>query len=79
MRIYDNADAKLKEHLHTSTIVRTPKKLIMKPNTVTVFDGKVYNNFPVFEKDRGKSKQFRKKCVIEDQGLYLKRLGLCSS
>lgn len=41
MRIYGNADAKLKEHLHTSTIVRTSKNLIMKPNTVTVFDGKV--------------------------------------
>lgn len=40
MRIYGKADAKLKENLHTSTIVWTPKKLIMKPNTMRVFDRK---------------------------------------
>lgn len=40
MRMYGKADAKLEENLHTSTIVWTPKKLIMKPNTMRVFDRK---------------------------------------
>lgn len=31
---------------------------------------KVYNNFPVFEKDEVKVNGLVKKCVIEDQGLY---------
>lgn len=39
-RVDGKAYAILIENLHTSTIVRTPKKLIMKPNTVTVFYGK---------------------------------------
>lgn len=39
MRVDGKAYAILIEHLHTSTIVRTPKKLIMKPITVTVFHG----------------------------------------
>lgn len=37
MRVDGKAYAILIENLHTSTIVRAPKKLIMKPNTVTVF------------------------------------------
>lgn len=40
MRVDGKAYAILIENLHTSIIVRTPKKLIMKPNTVTVFYGK---------------------------------------
>lgn len=40
MRVDGKAYAILIENLHTSAIVRTPKKLIMKPNTVTVFYGK---------------------------------------
>lgn len=39
----------------------------------------VNNIVPVLEKKLGESKQHRKKSVIEDPGLYLKRLGLCSS
>lgn len=40
---------------------------------------KVYNNFPVFENDEVKVNSLVKKCVIEDPGLYFKRLRLCSS
>jgi hypothetical protein len=37
----------LKEDIHISTIVRTTKKLNIKPNTVTVCKGKVNSNFPI--------------------------------
>lgn len=40
MRINGKTYAELKEDLHISTIVRTPKNLFVKPNTVTVFMGK---------------------------------------
>lgn len=72
MRIDGRAYAELKEDLHISTIVRIPKKLMVKPNTVTVFYGKVNNNFPLEEKDLVEVNSIDNNCIMEDPGLYLK-------
>lgn len=72
MRIDGKVYAELKEDLHISTIVRTPKKLIMRPNTVTVFYGKINNNFPLEKNDLVEVNSIDNNCIMEDPGLYLK-------
>ncbi|XP_065928361.1 uncharacterized protein [Magallana gigas] len=72
MRIDGKVYAELKEDLHISTIVRTPKKLIMRPNTVTVFYGKINNNFPLEKSDLVEVNSIDNNCIMEDPGLYLK-------
>lgn len=72
MRIDGKVYAELKEDLHISTIVRTPKKLIMRPNTVTVFYGKINNNFSLEESDLVEVNSIDNNCIMEDPGLYLK-------
>lgn len=72
MRIDGRAFVELKDDLHISTIVRTTKKLIVKANTVTVFYGKVNNNFLLGENDLVEVNSIDNNCIIKDPGLYLK-------
>lgn len=72
MRINGKTYAELKEDLHISTIVRTSKKLFVKPNTVTVYYGKVNNKFPSQESDLVEVNCIDNDCIMEEPGLYLK-------
>lgn len=42
----------------------------MKPNTVTVFYGRVNNNFPLEEKDLVEVNSIYNNCIMEDPGLF---------
>lgn len=42
----------------------------MKPKKLTVFYGRVNNNFPVDKKDIVEANSIDNSCIMEDPGLY---------
>jgi predicted aspartyl protease len=73
MRINGKTYTELKEDIHISTIVRTTKKLNIKPNTVTVFKGKANNNFPIEQVNLVEVHINNTcNCLLDDPGIYIK-------
>lgn len=72
MRINGKTYTELKEDIHISSIVRTTKKLTIKPNTVTVCRGKVNNNFPIEQIDFVEVHNIDNECLLDDPGVYIK-------
>ena len=72
MRINGKTYTELKEDIHISSIVRTTKKLTVKPNTVTVCKGKVNNNFPIEQVAFVEVQNIDNDCLLDDPGVYIK-------
>jgi hypothetical protein len=77
VRLYFDLDlmrinGKTYTELKISTIVRTIKKLNIKPNTVTVCKGKVNNNFPVEQVNIVEIHNIDNDCLLDDPGIYIK-------
>lgn len=72
IRIDGEVYSEQKKGLHILTIVRTPKKVVMGPNTVHVLFGRINNNFILEESDSLEVNSKDNNCGMEDSWLYLK-------
>lgn len=70
MRVDGKVYAEMKD-LHISTIVSTPQQLIMRPNTVTVFYGKINDNFSLEKSDLIEVNRINNSCIMEDPNINI--------